>query len=107
MSMKHYQFNSYELKMGEMPSGNGNGCARGMAKFANLIAMKGEMYGMRFLNEKTIDLAHSEPKKAFDMLLEKETDFNLGGWHHYKDDYIEGTTVKGFIGWAGIGGSIL
>jgi len=112
---------------GEGPSAWGKASARGMAKLANLMALKGTLDGKQYLSEETWNLMHSEGRSLplIDGFL--RTVFTKGGFCHFSyDEVVKGPLLKntphkyndifekryfndkaGWYGWNGANGSLM
>ena len=88
-------FNDNRIRRCEIPSVNGHASGRALGLIANTIVQGISQ------NKDTIILTKEGVKKAIENPIFKihiiNTYFNNAGWNHYE---------SGYIGWAGIGGSI-
>ncbi len=87
----------------EIPSSNGNGNARSMAKIGAMVACGGELDGTRLLSPETIKKAATSQFKGNGYVLEKGTNMGLG-WGIYTKKMADGT-IPPALYWGGLGGS--
>jgi CubicO group peptidase (beta-lactamase class C family) len=86
----------------EIPSSNGNGNARSMAKIGAMVACGGELDGTRLLTPETIKKAATSQFKGKGYLL---ANGSMGlGWAINIERMANGT-IPLAIGWGGLGGS--
>eukprot|EP00040_Diaphanoeca_grandis_P030760 m.182561 g.182561 ORF g.182561 m.182561 type:complete len:568 (-) comp32121_c0_seq2:67-1770(-) len=105
-------FNDARVRKMEIPSANGHANAATMAAVMNVIAAGGERDGVRLLS-------HDGYEKAMQGGVIDETFFGLtteftnAGWHIYNvhpEKSKGGRSLpprRGFVGWQGIGGSVM
>ena len=99
------------MKTGEMPSGNGQCSARGLAKIAAMMANKGEIDGIRILSEKTWNSFHSACEQKRMYPFNEESNFSQGGVNYFtpvKNGMLfkHNKYRRGYFGWQGFGGSV-
>lgn len=108
-------FNDHRWRAAESPGGNGHASARGLAKLAAGMANGGEFDGVRILSEDGWNRLHAAPIVRVDASMGAvRTEFTQGGvnlFNDYKDDNKNERILKsgrdGFIGWMGMGGSVM
>ena len=100
-------FNSRKIREAEIPSANGHASAYALAKVASIMANGGTAHGVTLLNSNTYELALSNPTVKYDNSLFTETKFVKGGWAVFDGKFAFGKYRHGFIGWFGLGGSVL
>jgi len=113
-----------QFKMGEHPSYGTLASARGMAKLAAAMADRGQMPegGPMVMSAETWDLMHDNPTKHAIPGFKMDTNFTQGGVnlfgpdgqmarqpepHEIETDYRAKFKPMGFVGWMGLGGSVL
>jgi len=105
-------FNDPAFAMGETPSANANCSARGLAKIAAMMSLRGRWNGKEFLSQQAWQAMHDAPVEA-DMGIGPTT-FTQGGVAVFSKPTWSGTPIdtalnvgrEGFVGWMGLGGSI-
>lgn len=104
--------NSPEGRAMEWPSGGMLGNAHSMAKVASVLACGGATIdGVQLISPSTLALALSEPRSAFDVVVDSTYSFTKGGFSRYSDfdsRYVTSSfrqDMDGFFGWGGRGGS--
>jgi CubicO group peptidase (beta-lactamase class C family) len=70
--------NTPEWRRSEIPSGNGHGTARAIARVYGALACGGEIDGIRLLSRESIERARTEESRGPDEVLILETRFGLG-----------------------------
>jgi len=108
-------FNDHRLRAGESPGGNAHASARGLAKLAATMANRGEFDGVRILSEDGWNRLHGGGIVRVDASMGAvRTEFTQGGvnlFNDYKDDNRNERILKsgrdGFVGWMGMGGSVM
>jgi CubicO group peptidase (beta-lactamase class C family) len=70
--------NTPEWRCSEIPSGNGHGTARSIARVYGALACGGEIDGIRILSRESIERARTEESRGPDEVLILETRFGLG-----------------------------
>jgi CubicO group peptidase (beta-lactamase class C family) len=70
--------NAPEVRMGSFPAFGGIGTGSSLAKFYAMLANGGEMDGIRFLSEATIEWMKTTLTSGFDKVLQLETSFSAG-----------------------------
>jgi len=70
--------NTRRWRAAEVPSTNGHGGARAIARFYSALATDGELDGVRVLAPATIQAAMAEQVHGQDLVLERPTRFGLG-----------------------------
>lgn len=108
------KFSYTVVKTGEIPSVNGQCSARGLAKVAAMMANKGEFNGVQIMSETTWELLHDNPSDKILYPTNDLTSFTQGGvniFNHVKHPGIltkhNNDCRQGFIGWLGLGGSVV
>ena len=103
--------NDPSVVMGETPSANANGSARGLAKLAAVMSLGGSWDGTEYLNKTAWAALHGEPLER-DMGFSNTT-FTQGGLAQFPKVAPAGAAAQGFnagregyFGWMGLGGSI-
>jgi len=105
-------FNEPVVAKGETPSANTHANARGLAKIASVMAMRGRLDDRELLSPAAWAALHDEPQRA--SMLVMDTVFTQGGVAEFsmQDDkagkYEKGLNNgrHGFYGWMGYGGSV-
>jgi len=104
-------FNEPAVAMGETPSANANGSARGLAKLAAVMSLGGSWDGTEYLNDTAWAALHGEPLER-DMGFSNTT-FTQGGLAQFPKIAPPGAAEQafnagreGYFGWMGLGGSI-
>jgi len=93
-------FNSAETRKCEIPSANGHASARALAKVAATIAAGGiSPDGIRLLSQEGVEAAHASPVRK--KMVGLSFTFSNAGW------CIWGERRLGYIGWMGLGGSVM
>ena len=100
-------FNSKRIREAEIPSANGHASAFALAKLASVMANGGSAHGVTLLKPATFELALSNATVKHDKSLFTETKFVKGGWAVFDGKFAFGKYRQGFIGWFGLGGSVL
>ena len=70
--------NTPEWRMAEIPSTNGHGTARGVARVYAALANGGEIDGVRVVSRAMIDTATTEQSNGFDLINQRPSRFGLG-----------------------------
>ena len=104
-------FNDPAIVQGETPSANTNATARGLARVAAAMAMKGSLDNTTLLSETAWQTMHDKPDSK-DMGFAPTT-FTQGGVARFERKIGKNRTERafnngreGFYGWMGLGGSI-
>jgi CubicO group peptidase (beta-lactamase class C family) len=74
----HGVVNTRAWRAAEVPSTNGHGSARAVARFYSALATDGWLDGVRVLSPATIAMATAEQVYGQDLVLERPTRFGLG-----------------------------
>ena len=104
---------SSPIVSGELPSTNGHASANALGKIAAVMANKGELNGERIMSEKTWDAMHKDYKHSNMFPHLGTANFSAGGLNHFDtvpnpyDVFKANELRKGFIGWMGVGGSVM
>jgi CubicO group peptidase (beta-lactamase class C family) len=106
-------FNQPGIAMGETPSANAHGSARGLAKIAAMLSAGGKFAGNQYLSEQTWKAMHEDAVEA-DLGGLMTTRFTQGGVAQFTQCNSDNTKLdkafnqgrEGFYGWMGFGGSI-
>lgn len=78
-------FNTDEVRMGEIPSANGSCTARGLAALAQCILNGGEFESVRILSTAAVEMMHDKPIKRKDFAFSGvQNYFSQGGVNHFK-----------------------
>ncbi|UZJ36849.1 serine hydrolase domain-containing protein [Prosthecochloris sp. SCSIO W1103] len=97
-------FSDRAWRAAEIPSSNGHGNARSLAKVGSLLACQGELKGMRLLSRATIDQAITEQFNGIDLVLGAPVRWGLGfGLANENLTYLNPHAFY----WGGFGGSWL
>ena len=100
------------IKTGEIPSGNGHGTAKGLAKIAAVMANKGKLDGNRIISEEAWDSLHSNCETKPMYPHNGSANFSQGGVNRFDtvdnpyEFFKSNEYRKGFVGWIGMGGSV-
>ena len=70
--------NRPEWRLAEIPSTNGHGTARGVARVYAALANGGEIGGVRILERETLQLATTEQSSGEDIITQRPSRFGLG-----------------------------
>ncbi len=70
--------NTREWRAAEVPSTNGHGTARAVARLYSALATDGELGGVHILSPATVELAIAEQVYGEDLVLQRPTRFGLG-----------------------------
>jgi len=70
--------NTREWRAAEVPSTNGHGNARAIARLYSALATDGELDGVRILSPATLEMAIAEQVYEEDLVLQRPTRFGLG-----------------------------
>ena len=70
--------NRPEWRLAEIPSTNGHGTARGVARVYAALANGGEIGGVRILERETLELATTEQSSGEDLITQRPSRFGLG-----------------------------
>jgi len=70
--------NTPAWRLAEIPSTNGHGNARGVARFYAALANGGETGGVRILSRAMLDAATAEQSSGFDLVNQRPSRFGLG-----------------------------
>ncbi len=70
--------NRREWRLAEIPSTNGHGTARGVARIYSALANGGEIDGIRILEENTLRCATTEHSNGEDLINQRPSRFGLG-----------------------------
>jgi CubicO group peptidase (beta-lactamase class C family) len=70
--------NTPEWRLAEIPSTNGHGTARGVARVYAALVNGGKIDGVRILSRAMIDAATTEQSNGFDLINERPSRFGLG-----------------------------
>ena len=70
--------NRPEWRLAEIPSTNGHGTARGVARVYAALANGGEIGGVRILERETLQLATTEQSSGEDLITQRPSRFGLG-----------------------------
>lgn len=70
--------NTREWRAAEVPSTNGHGSARAIARFYSALATDGDLDGVHILAPATIEAAIAEQVSGEDLVLDRSTRFGLG-----------------------------
>jgi CubicO group peptidase (beta-lactamase class C family) len=70
--------NTPEWRLAEIPSTNGHGTARGVARIYAALANGGEIGGVRILSRETIGRATTEQSNGYDLINQRPSRFGLG-----------------------------
>jgi CubicO group peptidase (beta-lactamase class C family) len=70
--------NTPTWRMAEIPSTNGHGNARGVARFYAALANGGEIDGVHILSSDMLEAATSEQSSGFDLINQRPSRFGLG-----------------------------
>ncbi len=105
-------FSDPEIARAEIPSGNANCSARGLARVASMLSTGGQWNGTEILSESAWQSMHAEPVRAH--MGYTTTAFTQGGVALFNQTTEESTDVErlmnngreGFYGWMGVGGSV-
>lgn len=76
-------FNHPDVKMGETVSAGCQGTAKGLARFAAIMANGGSLFGHQLLKKETWDLIHSEPDYKIQARMGDYTCYTKGGIHYF------------------------
>lgn len=99
-------FNAASVRRGEVPSANGHCSARALAKVAASIVEGGALEGChRILSKAGIREAHAGVVKKF-MFRALPTNFTNAGFNIFREKK-RGEGRDGFVGWLGLGGSVM
>mmetsp|Transcript_85182 Transcript_85182/g.219408 ORF Transcript_85182/g.219408 Transcript_85182/m.219408 type:complete len:192 (-) Transcript_85182:163-738(-) len=94
-------FNHPSVRRCEVPSANGHASARALAAIAAAIVEGGALAGgRRLLSEDGVAKAQSDPVRK-SMFYVDGFSFTNAGWCHW------GKMRAGFVGWMGLGGSVM
>jgi len=96
-------YTSPEYLMAEIPSANGHGNARSIARVGTIMAMGGELEGTRFLSRGTIDEALEEQIYVTDLVERVPIRWGLGAALPSAEFPFRSPNV---LHWGGYGGSI-
>lgn len=104
-------FNTKAIRMGETPSANAHGSARGLAKLAAAMANGGRLDDAELLSEKAWRAMHDHALTRRMLMM---THFTQGGVAQFRPCEIGATALdrafnegrEGFYGWMGLGGSL-
>jgi CubicO group peptidase (beta-lactamase class C family) len=97
--------NTTEWRQAEIPSANGHGSARALARIYGALACGGEVDGIRLLEPNSIDLARTEQASGPDATLgQMPMRFGLG--FMLRSDFMPFSPNDGAFGHPGAGGSI-
>ena len=101
-------FNTPSVRRAEIPSANGHCSARAMAKVAASIVEGGVLKDCpRILSKEGVKMAHGNPvrKVMFGLF---NSPFTNAGWNMFQEKNKKGRPGRdGFIGWMGLGGSVM
>lgn len=100
-------FNAPSMQRAEVPSANGHCSARAMAKVAASIVEGGALKGgqhCRILSKEGVKNAHGNPVRKL-MFGIMNSPFTNAGWNMFEEKGKKGR--DGFIGWMGLGGSVM
>jgi CubicO group peptidase (beta-lactamase class C family) len=96
------RFSSRASQAAEIPSANGHGNARSIARIGSAIAMRGEIDGIRLLSRATLGKALEEQSYTTDLVAESPIRFGLGmGLDSKEYPHPNPNTLH----WGGFGGS--
>jgi len=70
--------NTREWRAAEVPSTNGHGSARGVARLYSALATDGKLDGVHILSPSTVEMAIAEQAYGEDLVLQRPTRFGLG-----------------------------
>jgi CubicO group peptidase (beta-lactamase class C family) len=70
--------NTPAWRLAEIPSTNGHGNARGVARVYAMLANGGEIDGVRIVSRATLDAATTEQSNGFDLINQRPSRFGLG-----------------------------
>jgi len=107
-------YNSIEMRSIEIPSANGHANARSLAKIATVLVEGGAIGNARLLSKNGVDRAVGGGVKASmgaaGMLTNADfrshNTFTNAGWNQFSE-LPKDTGRDGWIGWLGVGGSVL
>lgn len=105
-------FNEDQVAMGETPSANTHANARGLAKVAAMLSLKGQLGDRRYLSEEAWAALHD--KTTASSMGFFSTHFSQGGVARFVDLPETASSLEkglnqgreGFYGWMGLGGSL-
>ena len=105
-------FNDDAIAMGETPSANAHASARGLAKVAAMLSLKGQLNDRRYLSEDAWQALHDVPTEG--KFISFMTHFSQGGVARFGEvaatapSFEKGLNQgrEGFYGWMGLGGSL-
>lgn len=92
-----------ESRAAQVPGTNGIGNARSFARMGAILAMGGELDGVRILSRETIEYATREHARGEDLMMEATIVRGLG--YAVESSFFHGITSDCFF-WGGFGGSI-
>ena len=95
--------NTREWRAAEIPSANGLGNARGLARIYGVLAAGGSGRGVKLLSRGTLQRASASRVVAEDLVISFETDW-ASGWMRNRHGVLFGPN-KGAYGHSGFGGS--
>jgi len=95
-------FTTREYRMAEIPSANGHGNARSVARVGSILAMGGELDGIRFLSKNTLEMALEEQIYVTDHYFGVPVRFGLGFGLSGKEWPLPNPSS---LHWGGTGGS--
>ena len=96
-------FNSEEVRRSECPSANGHATARALAKMAGSIVEGGKLPNEnRIISEKGINEAQNNVVMRSMFYRTLKFGFTNAGWNCFNNG-----GRKGFVGWMGLGGSVM
>ncbi len=102
-------FNEDIIAMGETSSANAHCSARGLAKYAAMMASGGSFGGTQHLSQAAWQALHDEPlsrQMAFDVTFTQGGVASFGGTPKSRIERAANIGREGFYGWMGLGGSI-
>lgn len=88
----------------ELPSGNGFGNAKGIARILSMLSLGGTVDGKKFLSPETVQLAVTERIKGTDLVLKQSVRFGMGFGLPVQDGM--NWIGEGSCYWGGWGGSL-
>lgn len=98
------EMSSARWRSAEIPSSNGHGSARGVARFYGALARDGSVDGVRILDPTSIERASTEQRRGVDAIIGRDVSWGLGYMLATPDS--GDVRSAGAFGHAGAGGSL-